>query len=100
MGGRGASGGGRSGRAPGTGAAGGSRKNAGKSTSIDIPTFSKASINKMSRSNLETLATAIFANKSMAQGLTAQEGTRRAKSLMDGNTTAQLRKYVLKYGGK
>ena len=65
-----------------------------------IPTFTKASISKMNRSGLETLATAIFANRATSQGLSIQEGIHRAKSLMSGNTTAQLRKYFLKYGKK
>ena len=99
MGGRGASGGGRS-SSVGSGTAIKSRTSGGKSASIKIPTFTKASISKMNRSGLETLATAIFANRATAQGLSIQEGIHRAKSLMSGNTTAQLRKYVLKYGKK
>lgn len=99
MGGRGASGGGRSGSV-GSGTAVKSRTSGGKPASIKIPTFTKASISKMNRSGLETLATAIFANRATSQGLSIQEGIRRAKSLMSGNTTVQLRKYVLKYGKK
>lgn len=99
MGGRGASGGGRS-SSVGRGTAVKSRTSGGKSASIKIPTFTKASISKMNRSGLETLATAIFANRATSQGLSIQEGIHRAKSLMSGNTTAQLRKYVLKYGKK
>lgn len=99
MGGRGASGGGRS-SSVGSGTAVKSRTSGGKSAFIKIPTFTKASISKMNRPGLETLATAIFANRATSQGLSIQEGIHRAKSLMSGNTTAQLRKYVLKYGKK
>ena len=99
MGGRGASGGGRSGSV-GSSTAVKKQASGGKSASIKIPAFTKASISKMNRSGLETLATAIFANRATSQGLSIQEGIHRAKSLMSGNTTAQLRKYVLKYGKK
>ena len=60
--------------------------------------FSTAEINSMSRSQLETVAIAVFAKQNMARGLSAGEAIRRAKALMDGNTTAQLRKYIKKYG--
>lgn len=66
---------------------------------IDIPTkFTKAELKKMSRTQLEKIATAIYAKRAMSSGLTHEEAVRRARALMDGNTTAQLQKYVNKYG--
>lgn len=86
MGGRGSSGG-------GTGRIGGGSGGGGNSP-ISIPKLTKAAIGKLGRADLETLATAIFTNNALKQGLSKAEGIRRAKSLMSGNTTAQLRKYV------
>lgn len=91
MGGRGAKGG-----SGGGGAKGGSGGGNSQNKLLSIPKLTKAAIGKLGRSELETLATAIFANNSMRQGLSKQEGVRRAKSLMSGNTTAQLRRYVTK----
>lgn len=85
MGGRGSSGG-------GTGRIGGS--GGGGNSPISIPKLNKAVIGKLGRADLETLATAIFTNNALKSGLSKAEGIRRAKSLMSGNTTAQLRKYV------
>ena len=99
MGGRGANGGVRSGSA-GNKTSFKSYKGSGTSDYFEIPKLSKADVATMNRSQLETFATAIFANDAVAQGLSIQEGVHRAKSLMSGNTTAQLRKYVLKYGKK
>lgn len=56
----------------------------------------KAQAAKMSRGQLERLATRIYAKNAVSQGLSRAEGVRRATALMDGNTTAQLRKYVVR----
>ncbi len=61
---------------------------------LEIPTVSDSAINKMTRKELETLAATIYANKAKKQGLTISEGVRRARLLMDGNTDAQLKKYI------
>ena len=84
MGGRGSSGG------SGGGSIGGG-KNTDNST-FKISKMSKAKVGKMSRSELESWATAIYANNAMKTGLSKADGVYRAKSLMSGNTTAQLRK--------
>lgn len=84
MGGRGSSGGSRGGSI-------GGGKNTDNST-FKIPKMSKAKVGKMSRSELESWATAIYANNAMKTGLSKADGVYRAKSLMSGNTTAQLRK--------
>lgn len=57
--------------------------------------FTKDSIKQLSRKELEHYATDIYARKQV--GISYDEGVRRAKALMDGNTDAQLKKYVLKY---
>lgn len=65
---------------------------------FNIPKVTGTQLKKMSRKQLETMATAIFANNAAKSGLPQAEGVRRANSLMSGNTDAQLRKYILKYG--
>jgi len=60
----------------------------------------ESDVKGMKRKDLETLATAIYANKAMESGIDKAEGVRRAKSLMSGNTDAQLRKYIVKNSRK
>lgn len=86
MGGRGAS----------SGLGGGSGK---KEKLFSIPKVTGAQLKTMSRKQLETMATAIYANRAVKSGMSQAEGVHRAKSLMSGNTDAQLRKYIKKYGG-
>lgn len=69
-----------------------------KEKAFSIPKVTPAQLKKMSRSQLETLASAIYANEAVKSGLSQAEGVRRASSIMDGNTDAQLRKYISKYG--
>ena len=72
-------------------------KAASKIASVNTK-FSTAQINSMSRSELETVARAIYIKQNMARGLSASEADYRARSLMSGNTNAQLKKYIKKYG--
>lgn len=88
MGGRGSSGGG----------GGGGRSSASQKSFNTNTKFSKTEINAMSRSQLETVATAVFIKKGIASGLSASEAAYRAKSLMSGNTSAQLKRYISKNG--
>lgn len=67
-------------------------------TPFKIPKVTKKQLGSLNRSALETLVTAIYANRAMEGGLSREEGVRRARALMDGNTTEQLRKYIAKYG--
>lgn len=85
MGGRGAS----SGLGGGSGA---------KEKAFSVPKVTGAQLKSMSRSQLETLAAAIYANRATKSGLSQAEGLHRARSLMSGNTDTQLRKYIKKYG--
>lgn len=65
---------------------------------FSVPKVTGAQLKAMSRKQLETMATAIYANRATKSGLSQAEGVRRASSLMSGNTDAQLRKYIKKYG--
>lgn len=64
---------------------------------IAVPKVDKKTLGTMERKNLETLATAIFANNASKMGMTKEQGAQRARDLMSGNTSAQLRKYILKH---
>ena len=66
----------------------------GRDTPFPVGKFTAKQIKGMSRSDLETVATAIYANKAMSNGLSKVEGVRRATLLLSGNTDAQLRKYI------
>ena len=94
MGGRGGS----SGMNKGAGGGGSSSNSAADRIANTNTKFSTAQINLMSRSQLETVAIAVFAKQNMARGLSAEEAVYRARSLMSGNTTAQLKKYIKKNG--
>ena len=74
------------------------RRGNGKSSGL-FPVFkvSRSLAKTFSRSQLETLATAIFANDGMKSGLSRTEAVTRGRSLIPFNTTAQLRNYVVKH---
>lgn len=65
-----------------------------KSSPIPIPNVTQAQVNKMSRSRLEILATSLYVNEGMKQGLSKSEALYRARSLMPGNSDNQLKKYI------
>ena len=60
--------------------------------------FTTKEIGSMNRTQLETVAKAVYVKVNTARGLTESEALRRANSLLSGNTDAQLRKYIKKYG--
>lgn len=60
--------------------------------------YTMKQLNNMSRSQLETIAREVARKNAKRQGLTEAEALRRFGLLLDGNTTAQLRKYINKYG--
>ncbi len=68
-----------------------------RDTPIAIGKFSAKDLKGMSRKNLETLARAVFINRSKKTGLSQSEADYRARALMSGNSDAQLRKYIVKY---
>lgn len=61
--------------------------------------FTPKQIDSMSRSQLETVAMAVYVKKNAGAGLSTAEALRRARLLLDGNSTAQLRKYIKKNKG-
>lgn len=75
----------------------GSKKSGSAFASINTK-FSTKAISQMNRSQLETVARAIFIKQGLTQGLSADEADWRARSLMSGNTDAQLRKYIKRNG--
>lgn len=93
MGGRG---GGGSGGARG-GRAGGGSSAATKALSTNTK-YTTKEIDSMSRSKLESVATVVFIKQNVKRGLSPAEAERRAKLLLDGNSTAQLKKYIKRYG--
>ena len=86
------------GRGSSSGLAAGQTKTTAKETPFNIPKVSSSLLKSINRSQLETLAAAIYANNAMKSGLSQAEGVRRARALMSGNTDAQLRRYIKKYG--
>lgn len=64
-------------------------------TPFPVPKLSANEVKSLSRSSLESVTTAIYANNAMKSGLSKEEGVYRSRSLMSGNTDAQLRKYIL-----
>lgn len=74
----------------------GSSSNIGETLmSIDTK-FTTKEINSMTRSQLETVARAVFIKQNPK--LTAAEADYRARSLLSGNSNSQLKSYIKKYG--
>lgn len=64
---------------------------------ISFKKFTAKELNSMSKSQLSTVARAVFINKNTASGMSASAAARRFDLLIGGNTIAQLRKYIKKY---
>ena len=91
--------GGRGASAKSGGGGSGSNKGGGAGDIAEINTkFTQKQLDGMSRSQLEDVARAVYIKQNMARGLSASEALRRANALMDGNTTAQLKKFIKKRG--
>lgn len=75
-------------------------KSSGTKKTTTSKKYTAKDVQGMTRAKLESAALKAFVRINTAAGLTAAEATRRAKALMSGNTTAQLRKYVQKNGRK
>lgn len=83
----------------GNGGGGASSESKAEAEIMSVNTkFSTSELNSMSRSQLETVARAVFIKQNIARGLSASEADYRARSLMSGNTTAQLKKYIKRNG--
>lgn len=63
---------------------------------IKVPKLSTAELSKLKRPQLVKIAKAVFINSNVKMGLSPSEAARRFDLLQDGNTTAQLRKYIKK----
>lgn len=94
MGGRGSASGGKTG---GSGGAGGSVGSGSDLQNMNTK-FTSKQISSMNRSQLETAAKAVYIKVNMARGLSAAESMYRAASLLGGNSDAQLRRYIKRYG--
>ncbi len=81
------------------GRGGSSRMSSGGASVANVNTkFTSRELSSMGRSQLESVARAVFIKQNMARGLTAEEASRRAGLLMNSNTDAQLRKYIKRHG--
>lgn len=110
MGGRGASGGARTGG--GSGGASGSksstRKGGGGGSGLyDIPKFTSASLDKMSRSQIEKLYNKVAVNQQIKQSsqwskvtISRSEAQHRVNSLLGASSTSAMKRYIKKYGKK
>ncbi len=76
---------------------GGGVNNQRASASAPIKKFSSKEIDKMSRKQLEQNARNLFIKTNMKSGLSEAEAARRFDALVDGNSTAQLKKYIKKH---
>lgn len=101
MGGRGASGGRSTGGAGGgssslkRSSAGGGGAGKMDNTPFEIPKgLTRSTLKSFSRSQLENLATSIYANEAMKRGYSKAEGIGHARSMMSGNSTTALIKYI------
>lgn len=109
MGGRGASGGARTdvGSGGAGGAKPGTRKGGGGSGLYDIPKFTSASLDKMSRSQIETLYNKVAVNQQIKQSsqwskttISRSEAQHRVNVLIGASSTSAMKKYIKKYGKK
>ena len=63
---------------------------------IQVPKLSSAALAQLKRPQLLKIAKAVYVNANVKLGLSPAEAARRFDLLQDGNTTAQLRKYIKK----
>ena len=82
----------------GRGGSGGSRGSAPPAILQVDTKFTTREINQMTREQLENVARTVFIKQNVARGLTLEEADYRARSLMSGNSDAQLRKYIKRNG--
>lgn len=84
-------GGGGSGGARGGGRAGGGGAD---NTPFEVPNMTKKQVDSLSRSQLETVAKAIYVNEAMKNGTPKADALARFNSLVDGNSSTYLKKYI------
>lgn len=64
---------------------------------LKVPKLSSDALSKMKRSQLLTIAKAVYVNNNVSRGMTPSAAAQRFDLLQGGNTTAQLRNYIKKY---
>lgn len=89
FGGRGGSG---SGGARGGGRAGGGAT--ADTTPFSVPQMTKKQVDSLSRGQLETMAKALYVNEAMTRGMSKADALSRFNSLVDGNSSTYLKKYI------
>ena len=63
---------------------------------IPFKKFTAKQLSAMNKSQLATVAKAVFINKNTANGMSASTAARRFDLLVGSNSAAQLRKYIKK----
>ena len=79
------------------GGRGGGSAGKAKGPAIPFKKFTSKQIGSMSRSQLLTVAKAVFINKNTANGMSSSTAARRFDLLSGSNSTAQLKAYIKKY---
>ena len=85
-------GGGGSGGARGGGRAGGGAT--ADTTPFSVPQMTKKQVDSLSRGQLETMAKALYVNEAMTRGMSKADALSRFNSLVDGNSSTYLKKYI------
>lgn len=78
------------------GGRGGGSSGKSKGDAVPFKKFTSKQVNSMNRSQLLTLAKAVFINKNTANGMSASTAARRFDLLAGSNSVAQLKKYINK----
>ena len=84
-------GGGGSGGARGGGRAGGGGAD---NTPFEVPNMTKKQVDSLSRGQLETMAKALYVNEAMTRGMSKADALSRFNSLVGGNSSTYLKKYI------
>ena len=84
-------GGGGSGGARGGRAGGGATAD---TTPFSVPQMTKKQVDSLSRGQLETMAKALYVNEAMTRGMSKADALSRFNSLVDGNSSTYLKKYI------
>ena len=84
-------GGGGSGGARGGRAGGGATAD---TTPFSVPQMTKKQVDSLSRGQLETMAKALYVNEAMTKGMSKADALSRFNSLVDGNSSTYLKKYI------
>lgn len=81
----------------GSGGARGGRAGGGATadtTPFSVPQMTKKQVDSLSRGQLETMAKALYVNEAMTRGMSKADALSRFNSLVDGNSSTYLKKYI------